>query len=56
VEDAKVGVVTHAVVFKTSEKSLQVEFFNNVKALVPIREARYETSVVGIGYSYREHH
>ena len=34
------GLVTHAVVFKVSEKSLQVEFYNNVKALVPIREAR----------------
>ncbi|KAI0095104.1 nucleic acid-binding protein [Irpex rosettiformis] len=43
-EDAKVGLVTHAVVFKTSEKSLQVEFFNNLKAIVPIREAS-ETSL-----------
>lgn len=39
-EDVKVGLLTHAVVFKTSEKSLQVEFFNNLKAIVPIREAR----------------
>ena len=38
-EDAKVGLVTHAVVFKVSDKSLQVEFFNNLKAVVPIREA-----------------
>ena len=40
IEDVKVGVVTHAVVFKVSERSLQVEFFNNLKAIVPIREAR----------------
>ena len=39
--DVQEGVVTHAVVFKISEKSLQVEFFNNLKAIVPIREARY---------------
>lgn len=39
-EEAKVGVITHAVVFKTSEKSLQVEFYNNLKAIVPLREAR----------------
>ncbi len=38
--DAQVGVVTHAVVFKVSEKSLQVEFYNNLKAFVPAREAR----------------
>lgn len=40
VADAKEGLVTHAVVFKASEKSLQVEFYNNIKAIVPIREAR----------------
>lgn len=39
--DAQIGVVTHAVVFKVSEKSLQVEFYNNLKASVPAREARY---------------
>ncbi|KAI0375236.1 hypothetical protein BV20DRAFT_934020 [Pilatotrama ljubarskyi] len=37
--DAQVGVVTHAVVFKASDKSLQVEFYNNLKATVPAREA-----------------
>ncbi|KAI0778417.1 U3 snoRNP-associated protein Rrp5 [Trametes elegans] len=41
--DAQVGVVTHAVVFKTSEKSLQVEFYNNLKATVPAREASETT-------------
>ncbi len=39
-EDAKEGLLTHAVVFKTSDKSLQVEFYNNLKAIIPIREAR----------------
>ena len=39
-DDAQEGVITHAVVFKASEKSLQVEFYNNLKAIVPIREAR----------------
>ncbi|KAH7885958.1 hypothetical protein F5I97DRAFT_1927833 [Phlebopus sp. FC_14] len=37
--DAKVGVVTNAVVFRVSDKVLKVEFFNNVKAVVPAREA-----------------
>lgn len=39
-EDVAVGSVSHAVVFKVSERSLQVEFYNNLKAIVPIREAR----------------
>ncbi|KAI9461748.1 hypothetical protein HD554DRAFT_2323642 [Boletus coccyginus] len=37
--DAKVGVLTHAVVFRVTDKHLMVEFFNNVKAIVPAREA-----------------
>ncbi|KAI0756786.1 U3 snoRNP-associated protein Rrp5 [Daedaleopsis nitida] len=37
--DAQVGVVTHAVVFKVSDKSLLVEFYNGMKAIVPAREA-----------------
>lgn len=40
--DAKVGVLTHAVVFRVTDKHLMVEFFNNVKAIVPAREARYD--------------
>jgi rRNA biogenesis protein RRP5 len=40
-EDIKVGLVSHAVIFKISEKSLMVEFYNNLKAVVPSREARY---------------
>ena len=39
-EDARSGVVTHGVVFRVSEKHVMVEFFNNLKALVPIKEAR----------------
>lgn len=42
--DAQVGLVTHAVVFKISDKSLQVEFYNNLKAFVPAREARLVVS------------
>ena len=39
--DAKVGLLTRAVVFRVTDKHLMVEFFNNVKAAVPAREARY---------------
>ena len=39
-QDAKVGLITHAVVFRSSEKSLQVEFYNGLKAIVPVREVR----------------
>ncbi|KAH9944184.1 nucleic acid-binding protein [Epithele typhae] len=39
ISEAQIGMVSHAVVFKVSEKSLQVEFFNNLKAIVPAREA-----------------
>ncbi|GJE87565.1 U3 snoRNP-associated protein Rrp5 [Phanerochaete sordida] len=50
-DDAKEGVVTHAVVFKASEKSLQVEFYNNLKAIVPIREAS-ETTIASLPESF----
>jgi len=39
-EDAKVGLLTHAVVSKVFEKHLQVEFYNGTKAIVLHREAR----------------
>lgn len=39
-EDVQVGLLTHAVIFKVTNKSLHVEFYNNVKATVPAREAR----------------
>ncbi|KAI0027317.1 nucleic acid-binding protein [Vararia minispora EC-137] len=38
-EEAKVGMITHAVVFRIAERRLQIEFFNNVKGSVPIQEA-----------------
>lgn len=38
-EDVKIGTVTHGVIFAVSEKGLKVEFFNNVKATIPAREA-----------------
>ncbi|KAG8219657.1 hypothetical protein J3R82DRAFT_612 [Butyriboletus roseoflavus] len=37
--DAKVGLLTQAVIFRVTDKYLVVEFFNNVKAVVPVREA-----------------
>ncbi|RDX51109.1 U3 snoRNP-associated protein Rrp5 [Lentinus brumalis] len=49
--DAQVGVVTHAVVFKVSEKSLQVEFYNNLKAFVPAREAS-ETALTSLSSAF----
>ena len=39
VKDAKVGVVTHATVTKILDKSLLVDFFGGVRALVPAAEA-----------------
>lgn len=40
IDNIKVGTVTHAVIFKVFEKHLMVEFYNNVKAIVPQKEAR----------------
>jgi rRNA biogenesis protein RRP5 len=39
-EDVKVGAVAHGVVFRINPKSLQVEFYNTLKAVVPIKEVR----------------
>ncbi|KAJ7107617.1 hypothetical protein C8R43DRAFT_199697 [Mycena crocata] len=50
-EDASIGTVTHAVIFKVFEKHLMVEFFNNLKALVPAREIS-ETSVSKLSESF----
>ncbi|KAJ7042430.1 hypothetical protein C8F04DRAFT_77315 [Mycena alexandri] len=50
-EDAEVGTVVHAVVFKVFEKHLMVEFFNNLKALVPTREVS-ETTVSKLSESF----
>ncbi|KAH9486567.1 rRNA biogenesis protein rrp5 [Psilocybe cubensis] len=38
IEDIVPGVVTHAVVFRIYEKHLLIEFFNNLKAIVPSKE------------------
>ena len=40
IEDFAPGMVTHAVVFKVYEKYLLVEFYNNLKAIVPAKEIR----------------
>lgn len=37
-EDAKPGVVTYGVVFRASSKALHVEFYNNMKAFIPLKE------------------
>jgi len=39
-EDAHVGLVTHAVVFRNDNKRLHIEFFNNVRGIVPAKEVR----------------
>jgi rRNA biogenesis protein RRP5 len=39
IEDAQVGMVTHAVIFKITENRLFVEFFNNVKGSISSKEA-----------------
>lgn len=41
IEDIKAGTVAHAVIFKLHEKHLLVEFYNNLKAVVPLKEVRY---------------
>lgn len=51
-EDARVGLVTHAVVRKVGEKSLQVDFYGEVRAVVPFKEARF---VVPRLNSYHSH-
>ena len=45
-EDVKVGMVTHAVVFRTYEKHIMVEFYNNIKAAIPHRETGWVPSAV----------
>jgi rRNA biogenesis protein RRP5 len=39
-EDARLDVLAHAVVFKVDDKHLLVEFYNNLKAVVPFKEVR----------------
>ncbi|KAG7099001.1 hypothetical protein E1B28_000886 [Marasmius oreades] len=41
-DEADVGKVTHGVVFKVTSKSLMIEFYNNVKAIIPLREVSEE--------------
>ena len=41
IEEAKVGTVTDAVVYRILEKGLVVQFYGNLKAFVPSREARF---------------
>lgn len=39
IEEAKVGMITDAVVYRVVDKGLIVRFYNNLKAFVPSREA-----------------
>jgi len=41
VEEAKIGMVTDAVVYRVLEKGLVVQFYDDLKAFVPLREARF---------------
>ncbi|KAJ3917063.1 hypothetical protein F5877DRAFT_80310 [Lentinula edodes] len=41
-EHAKIGVVALGVIFKVLPKALMIEFYNNVKAIVPIKEVSEE--------------
>lgn len=45
IEHAKIGVVALGVIFKVLPKALMIEFYNNVKAVVPIKEVRYITHI-----------
>lgn len=40
-EDVKLGMVTHSVVYRTYDKHLVVEFYNNMRASVPLKEIGY---------------
>ena len=50
-EDVKLGMITHAVVFRTYEKHIMVEFYNNMKATIPHRETGLVASTIYHYYS-----
>ncbi|KAF9270026.1 nucleic acid-binding protein [Marasmius fiardii PR-910] len=41
-DEDDVGKVAHGVVFKVTNKSLMIEFYNNIKAIIPSREVSEE--------------
>jgi hypothetical protein len=49
-EDVKAGMLTHAVVSRTYEKHIMVEFYNNIKATIPHRETGYVTRAIKLSY------
>jgi hypothetical protein len=51
IDDVATGMVTHGVIVKTLEKSAVVEFCNNIRAIVPAREARYVSSPANRNYT-----
>lgn len=50
-EDVEAGLLTHGVISRVLEKSLLVEFFNNIRAIVPMREVS-ETPVTDLSESF----
>ncbi|EJD03698.1 uncharacterized protein FOMMEDRAFT_139869 [Fomitiporia mediterranea MF3/22] len=51
IEDAEAGMVIHGTICKVLEKSLVVEFYNHLRAVVPAREVS-ETPVTNLAESY----
>ncbi|KXN86783.1 rRNA biogenesis protein RRP5 [Leucoagaricus sp. SymC.cos] len=50
-EQVQLGIVVHAVVFKVHDKHLLIEFYNNLKAVVPMKEAS-ETPVTSLAETF----
>ncbi|KAF8519094.1 U3 snoRNP-associated protein Rrp5 [Hysterangium stoloniferum] len=50
-DDVKVGMVTHAVVYKILSNAVLVEFYNNLNALVPAKEAS-ETPLANLSEAF----
>ena len=41
IEDAEAGMVVHGTICRVLEKSLVVEFYNHLRAVIPAREVGY---------------
>ncbi|KAF8578416.1 U3 snoRNP-associated protein Rrp5 [Ramaria rubella] len=50
-EDAQMGIVTHAVVYKIVDKGVLVEFYNNLRAQVSVKEAS-ETPLANLAEAF----
>ena len=40
IQDVEAGMLTHGVIWKVNEKNLIVEFYNHIRAVVPINQVR----------------